>query len=306
MWNEKLRIMFFSKGTALKQLSLTSKEFYIYSTLTFLFLVVFIAIGLQGITHLFHNYRISALEKEKKQLQKDLLVYKEKIAWLNERLTEVEKMGDELRNVAGLPSVDEDTRQLGVGGSFYSNPFPEPVYLDEVGRIATEAKMDLEKIERAIQFEKLSLNEVHVRINEFDQKAHHFPSIRPILGAPVIPNFGLRVDPFLDKIATHEGVDIPMPVGTKVLATADGVVKVANMLYVPSRSYGMEVVIDHGYGYETRYAHLSKIYVRVGQKDKRWDPIGEVGQTGRATGPHLHYEVRFSGKPQNPVYFMFN
>lgn len=306
MLNEKLRIMFFSKKTTLKQLSLSSKELYLYSTLIFLFSVLLIAIVLHGLTNLFHNYRISALEKEKKQLQKDLLVCKEKIAWLNERLTQIEKMGDELRNVAGLPSVDEDTRQLGVGGSFYSNPFPEPGYLDEVGKMVTESKIDLTKIERAIQFEKLSLNEVETRLNEFNEKAHHFPSIRPILGAPVIPNFGLRVDPFLDKVATHEGVDIPMPVGTKVLATADGIVKVANTLYVPNKSYGMQVVIDHGYGYKTRYAHLSKIYVRVGQKVKRWDPIGEVGQTGRATGPHLHYEVLFSGKPQNPIYFMFN
>ena len=95
-----------------------------------------------------------------------------------------------------------------------------------------------------------------------------------------------------------------MPAGTKVLATAGGVVRIAKKLYTPHKSYGREVVIDHGYGYKTRYAHLSKIYVRPGERIERWTPIGEVGATGRASGPHLHYEVLYANKQQNPQHYI--
>jgi murein DD-endopeptidase MepM/ murein hydrolase activator NlpD len=157
-----------------------------------------------------------------------------------------------------------------------------------------------------MQLVRTSLNEVDATLKLQQQKAHQMPTIRPILGAAIRENFGLRMDPLLDKIAVHEGVDIPMPVGTPVLATADGVVKTAITLYTPHRSYGMEVVIDHGFGNETRYAHLSKILVRPGQRVKRWQTIGEVGETGRSTGPHLHYEVLSSGKPNNPMHYIIN
>jgi murein DD-endopeptidase MepM/ murein hydrolase activator NlpD len=104
----------------------------------------------------------------------------------------------------------------------------------------------------------------------------------------------------------HDGVDFPARKGTEVLATADGTVKVAKKLYTPNKSYGREIVIDHGDGYETRYAHLSKVKVHKGQKVSRWEVIGEVGQTGRATGDHLHYEVILSGKRQNPEHYIYN
>jgi murein DD-endopeptidase MepM/ murein hydrolase activator NlpD len=83
-------------------------------------------------------------------------------------------------------------------------------------------------------------------------------------------------------------------------------VVLVNRKYKPNVSYGKEVVVDHGNGYMTRYAHLNKILVRDGQKVKRWDPIGEVGETGQTTGPHLHYEVMKDGHLENPEYFIMN
>jgi len=97
-----------------------------------------------------------------------------------------------------------------------------------------------------------------------------------------------------------------MPKGTRVLATADGRVVRAKTLYTPFKNYGMEVVIDHGYGYQTRYAHLSKILVRRGQRVKKGEMIGEVGSTGRAKGPHLHYEVMENGRRRDPEFFIYN
>jgi murein DD-endopeptidase MepM/ murein hydrolase activator NlpD len=306
MFNEKIRLMVFTKGTDLKQLSFNPKQVYGYSAAIAVSLIIFLTLMIHLFTGLFHNLRITLLEKDRNNLQKELLLYKETIAGLNERMTEVEKTGDALRNAVGLSVIDQDIRQVGVGGPFSANASDYNFYLDPINQTSAEINIDLKKVEREIQLEKASLNEISMRQQEQADFAHAYPSIRPILGANVIQNYGLRIDPFLDKIAPHEGVDVPMPVGTTVLATADGTVEVAKNIYTPNKSYGMEIVIDHGYGHKTRYGHLSKIMVKPGQRVKRWQPIGEVGQTGRATGPHLHYEVLTSEKPENPMHFIFN
>jgi murein DD-endopeptidase MepM/ murein hydrolase activator NlpD len=306
MFNEKIRLMVFSRGTNLRQLSFNPKQFYGYSAALAVSLIVFLSLMIHLFTGLFHNVRITLLEKDRNNLQKELLLYKETIALLNERMTEVEKTGDALRNAVGLSVIDQDIRQVGVGGPFSANTSDYNFYLDPINQTSAEIKIDLNKVEREIQLESASLNEISMRQQEQANFAHSLPSIRPILGANVNQNFGLRIDPFLDKIAPHEGVDVPMPVGTTVVSTADGTVEVAKTIYTPYKSYGMEIVIDHGFGYKTRYGHLSKILVKPGQKVKRWQPIGEVGQTGRATGPHLHYEVLTSGKPENPMHYIFN
>lgn len=306
MLNEKIRLLYFSRGTGLRQFSLNPKQFYTYSAAGVFALLLVLSIGIHLVTGLFHDIRIDSLKQNRDELQKELIAMKEKIAVLNAHVTEVENTGDMLRNVAGLPAIDQDVRQVGVGGPYSAN-IPETQYLnDEVSRTAAEARMDLNKIEREIRLERASLHEINLLLDEQKTRAEQLPSIRPILGAKVIENFGLRMDPFLDKIASHEGVDVPMPLGTKVLATAAGTVTVAKTIYTPYKSYGMEVVVDHGFGFETRYAHLSKILVSPGQRVKRWQAVGEVGETGRATGPHLHYEVLSAGRPVNPSFFMFN
>jgi murein DD-endopeptidase MepM/ murein hydrolase activator NlpD len=121
----------------------------------------------------------------------------------------------------------------------------------------------------------------------------------PVLGR-ISDAFGLRYHPILHTRKQHEGEDIAAPLGTAVHATADGLVAHAS----PAGTYGNMVEIDHGNGYVTRYAHLQTISVRVGDHVARGDVVGTVGRTGRATGPHLHYEVLVNNRAQNPVTFM--
>jgi len=305
MFNEKIRLLFFTKGTNLKQLSLNPKQLYGYSTAIAVSLIIFLTLMIYLFTGLFHNVRITLLEKDRNNLQKELLIYKEKIAQLNERMTVVEKTGDALRKTVGLDVINQDIRQVGVGGPFSANVSDYSFSLDAINQTSEEIGNDLQKFEREIQLEKASLNEISMKQQEMARYAHTLPTIRPILGANVTQYFGFRIDPFLDKIAPHEGIDLPMPAGTQVVATADGTVEVAKTIYTPYKSYGMEIVINHG-GFRTRYGHLSKILVKPGQQVKRWQPIGEVGQTGRATGPHLHYEVLVSDKTANPMNFIMN
>ena len=122
------------------------------------------------------------------------------------------------------------------------------------------------------------------------------PSMWPVQGLITGP-FGKRSDPFSDEGAFHKGVDISVPSGTAVHVTADGMVMQAEMV---TGGYGRLVVVDHGGGIQTYYAHLSRIYVHAGQEVRRGDLLGAAGSTGRVTAPHLHYEVRVDGTPMNP------
>jgi len=127
----------------------------------------------------------------------------------------------------------------------------------------------------------------------------YIPLGYPVYGK-ITSGFGMRIDPFNGRWAFHSGVDIKGRVGMPIRATAFGVVKRIGY----SRGYGKYVVIYHGKGFSTLYAHLSRIKVRKGQKVKRGDVVGLMGNTGRSTGPHLHYEVRLGKKPINPLRFM--
>jgi murein DD-endopeptidase MepM/ murein hydrolase activator NlpD len=126
------------------------------------------------------------------------------------------------------------------------------------------------------------------------------PSIWPVDGRLIRSSFGQRTDPFSGEGAFHKGVDISAPQGTGVRATADGIVVHTGW----DSGYGRLVVLDHGSGVQTYYAHLSKFYVRSGQDVRKGDLVGAVGMTGRVTAPHLHYEVRVGGAPMNPYFYL--
>ena len=145
--------------------------------------------------------------------------------------------------------------------------------------------------------------------DKFEQRRRQLeriPSVKPILNGRITDFFGKRVDPFVKKIRHHRGLDIAAPRNTPVYAPGAGEVEVAKVRYRINRGYGRVVIINHGYGMKTLYGHLSKVNVKKGQKVKRWDIIGHVGDTGRATGPHLHYEVWVDEKAHDPVEFIIN
>lgn len=125
------------------------------------------------------------------------------------------------------------------------------------------------------------------------------PSMAPVDG-PVGSGFGFRHDPFTGRAALHTGLDFPADIGTPIHAAAGGVVLSAE----PDAAYGLAVQVDHGNGLVTRYAHTSRVLVKVGDLVKRGQPIALVGNTGRSTGPHLHFEVLLDGAPQNPARFL--
>jgi len=302
MLEERFRLMYLSKdGTGIKQISLSWKKFwFIVSLFTILFSGIIVVI-VGTTTRLFHSYRIASLTNDREHLQKDLLSIKQRVATLSDRLAQIEISSDELRNVANLEPINNDVRQVGVGGPSYGS-FDFAYYPDEVNRTAYEIKLDLDKLERAVQLEKHSMNEITAKLRTQKDQISRFPSIMPILGGRINSKFGWRSDPFTNKKTFHYGIDIAMPNGTKILSTAFGRVESVKK----SKTYGNYVVVEHGYGYRTLYAHCSKILVKKGDRVKRWQALAEVGKTGRAEGYHLHYEVRYDNEKKNPELYIYN
>jgi murein DD-endopeptidase MepM/ murein hydrolase activator NlpD len=146
----------------------------------------------------------------------------------------------------------------------------------------------------------------HVKLMALTNKTSRFapvnarPSIWPVDGRLIRSSYGQRTDPFSGEGAFHKGVDISVPAGTGVRATADGIV--VHAAY--DSGYGRLVVVDHGGGMQTYYAHLSAFRVHTGQELRRGDIVGAVGSSGRVTAPHLHYEVRVGGAPVNPYFYL--
>jgi murein DD-endopeptidase MepM/ murein hydrolase activator NlpD len=139
------------------------------------------------------------------------------------------------------------------------------------------------------------------RIGRFGTPTKALPSLWPVEGR-ILSGFAQRIDPFSGEGAFHKGVDISAPTGTPVRDTADGIVVSAE----PMSGYGRLIIVDHGGGVQTYYAHLSKVLVHAGQEVRRGDIIGLVGTSGRTTAPHLHYEVRVGGAPMNPYRYLAN
>ena len=140
------------------------------------------------------------------------------------------------------------------------------------------------------------------RVSRFGPPVKALPSLWPVEGR-LLSGFATRTDPFSGEGAFHKGVDIGAPTGTPVHSAADGIVVTAEFV---AGGYGRLVVVDHGSGVQTYYAHLSKILVHAGQELHRGDIVGQVGSSGRTTAPHLHYEVRVGGVPRNPHMYLAN
>ena len=202
--------------------------------------------------------------------------------------------------VLGHQPIDDHLWNGGIGG----HDIEGEVISSKVGLTALNNAM--EELERKLVLQSKYLEDIEGKAIEQDLMRSNIPSIRPILMSQsdsyirLLSGYGMRLHPVHKINKMHAGLDFPAPKGTPIVATGNGkVVKVRN-----ARSgYGRHVVIDHGFGYESLYAHLDKVDVRVGQEIERGESIGTIGRTGTATAPHCHYEVRLNKKAVNPIHY---
>ena len=281
---------------------LTSREFLI-STWKIKVGLIFLATFLVAFAYLLYAFlryevdtrRLQELRATNAHLHSQLNLLSSRVDSLSALLDSVFMRDVAIRVLAGLKVPPKEVRRMGVGGTATSSSdeFAEPK--------VREIQENLDRLLRFARFERQSLEEVYKKLQTDEELRRRTPSIPPTQGV-YTSGFGFRRDPFTGERRFHEGLDIRAPIGTPVIAPADGIVKRVGY----DRGYGRFIEIDHGYGITTRYAHLSETLVRIGQRVKRGDLIGRVGNTGRSTAPHLHYEVRLFGKPKNPVDYIIN
>ena len=227
-----------------------------------------------------------ALQERLEFLHNDHQKVRVKAKQLSERLSSMEVAAQKLRVMTDL----EMDGLGGVGGPAANDlevSFDEESLLDRLNSLEKKSislREELRKFQEYYKDRSILLSAT--------------PSIMPVTGYPS-ERFGMRRDPFTGNRSFHQGMDVSAPVGSKVIATADGVVRFAGRQH----NYGKLVKLEHRFGLTTRYGHLQELAVKRGQVIRKGDVIGYVGATGRATGPHVHYEVRLNGRSLNPLRF---
>ena len=248
------------------------------------------------------NSKIVQLEKENDILQAELKNFALKLTEVRVNIDYLEEKDDQIRTMLDLPTIDEDVRQVGVGGSELSASISFNPSEVSFGNDLVSNMEQLEKLEREIRLEKVSYQKLLTTVERQQDSLRYLPVLIPVRNYYMSSGFGSRIHPIHKRRHFHKGVDLATQKGSPIIAPADGYVSFCGR----NGGYGNFVQIDHKYGFETRFGHMNKIYVKKGQFVKRGDKIGEVGSTGLATSSHLHYEVRFKGNSLSPSNFFLN
>ena len=236
----------------------------------------------------------SESERSREFMQQNLNAMAVKIGEMQAQLTRLDALGERLSALAGIrPQEFRFSETPGMGGAQSTMLPPQNLTLSQFNeKVAT--------LSRQMESRSDMLNLLEAQLFEMAVKKKAMPTMMPVNSPYNASSFGYRIDPFTGQQAMHEGIDFMADVGTPVVAAAGGVVQFAGF----HPQYGYMIDIDHGNDLVTRYAHLSKVLVKEGDLIQRGRRIAESGTTGRSTGPHLHFEVRFRGAAQNPMKFL--
>jgi len=246
---------------------------------------------------------IDDIQARNKKLGKQLFSYKTRIDDVENSLERLKTLTTKLKIISNLGSAER-----GVDSELYSDA--DIIEGIDDFSMSTDAEIDdefrkmqtkLKDIEYRMAYQEEDLTKIGEYLSEQSALLAATPSIVPVKGW-VTSSFGSRLDPFTRRIERHEGLDISTRPGTPVVAPADGVVTFAGS----KPGYGLMLTIDHGYGITTVYGHNSRFFVAQGTKVKRGMPISAVGNTGKSTGPHLHYEVKVNGIQVDPRKFILD
>jgi murein DD-endopeptidase MepM/ murein hydrolase activator NlpD len=245
--------------------------------------------------------RLDRMESVNQALTQELEIARQQMTELKDTITAITVRDREMRLVAGLVPTNADVQMAGIGGPVQWSGTDSLLAEDRTGREALDLRLELDGLIRRAGLLAGSFVEASESLSSHHDRMQRTPSIMPTLGYLSSKFARSRIHPIFHEARAHEGIDISAPMGTPIQASAGGlVVDVGNQ-----GGYGLIVTLDHGYGLVTRYAHLSKTLVRTGQRVKRGDNIAEVGRSGIATAPHLHYEVMVRGQQQDPLKYIF-
>jgi hypothetical protein len=253
----------------------------------------------------FESPRELLLKNEVKEMEFYYQNLEAELHKLEKQLSSMEYRDDNIyRAVLGAEPIDKSIRQSGIGGA---DRF-EDIRAKNIDHEEVIIKMEevLAKLKRKVYIESKSQDDVVALAENKEKLFASIPAIQPVANKELIAlasGYGMRIHPVYKVLKMHTGVDFAANIGTPIYATADGIIDKAEISF---SGYGKMLEVDHGFGYRTRYAHMHGFTVNQGQKVKRGDLIGYVGDTGLSTAPHLHYEVFVNGVVVNPVHYFFN
>jgi murein DD-endopeptidase MepM/ murein hydrolase activator NlpD len=291
------------EDTAVRQFEVSPQRVKVATVLAALAALVLVSLTVVNGVGAVAKAQAAQLTQENELLEAELAQITEQVTVLDQRLGLLADRHTATRLVAGLAPIDPEVLEVGVGGPGGTTLTDHPLWsVDSMAsKDAFAASYDLRALERRTRLLDESLTEATDSLNAHQDLLESVPSILPAPGSVLSSRFSrARLHPIHNRVLPHEGIDLSAPEGTPINAAAKGVVTWAS--YMPG--LGQAVRIDHGYGYQTRYGHASKLLVRVGQRVDRGDVIALVGKTGLATAPHVHYEVRVAGKAVNPMNFV--
>lgn len=251
----------------------------------------------------FDSPQEKALKREIEQMTLQYELMNREMENVEKVLSHLEETDDNLyRTIFEAEPVPSSYRKGGIGGS---NRYVELEGFSN-SELIIETAMRLDNIRKKIYIQSQSFDELIAYAREKEEMLSSIPAIQPLSNKDLkrtASGFGYRIHPIYKIVKFHSGMDFTAPTGTEVYATGNGVVRTVKSA---RRELGNHVVIDHGFGYQTVYAHLNSFNVRVGKKVNRGDVIGFVGSTGLSTAPHLHYEVKLNGRQVDPALYYFN
>jgi len=300
--SKKITIIFLSDG-ARKTKQLKIPKIFILS------LPLFILAAVILVAWVFSDYqtvktqipRLAHLQKENKHQKVQLANLSQKIDHINRKMIELNKFDHKLRVMVNLETSEHNPQFLGIGGSDPTVLNPDYTVEKAHKKLVRLMHHSLDNLNTEISVQIQDKAELYRFLQEQKSMLACTPSIWVTKGW-VSSDFGYRISPFTDEREFHKGLDISARMNTVIIAPADGVVSTVGRTH----GYGRMLHINHGYGLKTVYAHLAKSLVTKGKYVKRGQKIALMGNTGRTTGPHLHYEVHLNGVPVNPLRYILN
>ena len=284
------------------QLRINSRQAILLVSICICIFLSILYLSAEILSDMLYEKRLNEFKKNYNIMSNNLKFLQKKLEDLDNKVLVIEEKDKAVRTYAGMPEIDLDIRKLGTGGyGIKSN-----ILSDNIAPIINEElialQLDIEKISRNVNLEIESYEAIYDKVKKDINRISKIPSIRPVKGGYLNSSFGYRKDPIDNVTRFHQGQDITVKSGTPIHSPADGIVKRAYY----AGGFGNHIKLDHGNGYTTLFAHLSKIKVKHGQKVSRGEVIGLTGNTGRSTAPHLHYEIHHYGESKNPLDYFFH
>ncbi|MEQ9299155.1 MAG: M23 family metallopeptidase [Cyclobacteriaceae bacterium] len=273
--------------------------------LGFLSVSLILAVGIfYAYSTYFESPEVAQLKKENEELKIYYDLLASEMTAANQMLSNLQERDDYVyRVIFEADPIPSSIRTAGIGGTNrYKGLMDEDLEREDL-IVETYGKID--KLKKQMYIQTKSYDEILEMAENKEALYSALPAIQPISNKELkrlSSGYGMRTDPILKVRKMHYGVDFSAPRGTPIYATGDGVVRRVSTTY---GDYGKQVEIDHGFGYVTKYAHMDMHMVKKGQKVKRGEQIGMVGNTGKSTSPHCHYEVMKDGKKINPVHYFY-